>query len=90
MRVLLVDPQTESRDALRRVFAGEGDQVRGVATLPEASRQLLEFLPDTVVAALDFPEEEVFGFFEEALRLDPRRALYALADSTGLEDGVRA
>jgi two-component system response regulator AtoC len=90
MRVLLVDPQTESRDALRRVFAGEGDQVRGVATLPEASRQLLEFLPDTVVAALDFPEEEVFGFFEEALRLDPRRALYALADSTRLEDGVRA
>jgi DNA-binding NtrC family response regulator len=90
MRVLLVDPQTESRDALRRVFAGERDQVRGVATLPEASRQLLEFLPDTVVAALDFPEEEVFGFFEEALRLDPRRALYALTDSARLEDGVRA
>ena len=72
------------------MFAGEGDQVRGVATLPEGSRQLLEFLPDTVVAALDFPEEEVFGFFEEALRLDPRRALYALTDSALLEDGVRA
>ena len=90
MRVLLVDPQADSRDALRRVFAGGGDQVRSVATISEASRQLGEFLPDAVVSALDFPEEEVFGFFEEALRLDPHRALYALADATKLEDGVGA
>jgi two-component system, NtrC family, response regulator AtoC len=90
MRVLLVDPQPESRDALRRAFAGSGDQVRSVATIAEAVRQLAEFAPDAVVSALGFPEEEVFGFFDEALRLDPHRALYAVADATRLEDGVRA
>jgi DNA-binding NtrC family response regulator len=90
MKVLLVDPDPESRDALRRAFAGAGDQVRGVTTLADAGRQLSEFLPDAVVAAVDFPEEEVSRFFDHALRLDPRRALYALSDSAKLEEGVRA
>ena len=85
MRVLLVDPDPESRDALRRAFAGAGDQVRGVTTLADAGRQLSEFLPDAVVTAVDFPEGDVSQFFEEALRLDQRRALYALADSQRLE-----
>ena len=75
---------------MRRAFAGAGDQVRGVATIPEGQRQLRDFAPDAVVTALDFPEEDVFGFFDEALRLDPRRALYALADSSALEAGVSA
>ncbi len=90
MKVLLVDPDPESRDALRRAFTGAGDQVHGVTTLGEAGRQLSEFLPDAVVAAVDFPEEEVVRFFDETLRLDPRRALYALTDSARLEEGVRA
>jgi two-component system, NtrC family, response regulator AtoC len=90
MKVLLVDPDPESRDALRRAFTGAGDQVRGVTTLGEAGRQLSEFLPDAVIAAIDFPEGEVVRFFDETLRLDPRRALYALTDSARLEEGVRA
>src|SRR5262245_32235097 len=90
MKILLADPEPESRDAMRRAFAGAGDQVRGVATLSEAARQLPDLAPDAVVASLDFPESEVFRFFEEALRLDPKRALYALVDSTRLEEGVSA
>lgn len=90
MKVLVVDPQPESRDALRRAFGEAGDQVRGVTTLEEAVRQLAEFLPDAVVSALDFPEEGVTRFFQSALRLDPRRAVYALTDASRLEDGVRA
>src|SRR5512144_123126 len=90
MRVLLVDPDPESRDALRRAFAGAGDQVHGVTTLADAGRQLTEFLPDAVVTAVDFPEGDVSQFFDEALRLDPRRTLYALADSQRLEESVRA
>src|SRR5262249_48330921 len=90
MRVLLVDPQDESRDALRQTFAAAGDQVRGLATLSEAGRALAEFAPDAVIVALDFPEESVGAFFDEALRRDPRLALYALADSSALEAGVRA
>ena len=90
MKVLIVDPDPESRDALRLAFAGAGDQVHGVTTLADAGRQLCEFLPDALVVAVDFPESEVSQFFDEALRLDPRRALYALADSARLEEGVRA
>ena len=90
MKVLLVDPQTESRDAMRRIFAEEGDQVRSVASLSEAARQLSEFLPDAVVSALDFPEDDLFGFFDEALRRDPRMALYALTASTRLDSRARS
>ena len=90
MRILLVDPDPASRDALRQAFAGAGDQVRGVTTPADGSRQLAEFHPDAVVAALDFPEEELARLFDETLRLDPRRALYALTEAGRLEDGVRA
>src|SRR5450759_2438954 len=90
MKVLLVDPDPASRDALRQAFAGAGDQVRGVTTTADGSRQLAEFHPDAVVAALDFSEEELARLFDEILRLDPRRALYALTDAGRLEDGVRA
>jgi two-component system, NtrC family, response regulator AtoC len=90
MKVLLVDPDPASRDALRQAFAGAGDQVRGVITPADGSRQLAEFHPDAVVAALDFPEEELTRLFDETLRLDPHRALYALTEAGRLEDGVRA
>ena len=39
MKVLLVDPDPVSRDALRQAFAGAGDQVRGVTTPAEGGRQ---------------------------------------------------
>src|SRR5258706_4394244 len=90
MKVLLVDPDPSSRDALRQAFAGAGDQVRGVTTTADGARQLGEFHPDAVVAALDFPEDELTRLFDETLRLDPRRALYALTEAGKLEDGVRA
>src|SRR5512142_2243841 len=85
MKVLVVDPDPESRGALRRAFAGAGEQVRGVTTLVEGGRQISELLPDAVVVAVDFSEAEVAQFFAEALRLEPRLALYALTGSAGRE-----
>src|SRR6478672_1963512 len=90
MKILLVDPEHASRDALRQAFAGAGDQVRGVTTLEDGAKQLAEFHPDAVVSALDFPDDDLTRFFDEALRLDPHRALYALTGAGRLEDGVRA
>ena len=89
MKVLIADPDPESRDALRRAFAEAGDQVRGAATLAEAERQLADLAPDAVVAALDFPEGDGLALLENASR-DRRRALYALVESSRLEEGVRA
>jgi two-component system, NtrC family, response regulator AtoC len=90
MKVLIVDPEPSSRDLLRREFGAAGDPVRGVATLAEADRHLLEFSPDAVVAALDVPDGDALEFLARARRSDPRRGVYALIDGSRLEDGVRA
>ena len=90
MRVLLVDPVEESRDALRRAFSAAGDQVRGVATAAEADRLLAEFAPDTVVVAFDGDSPESAGLLDRARSSDPRRGVYALIEGARLEDGVRA
>ena len=90
MRVLIADPDPDSRDALRRAFAEGGDQVRSIAALAEGARQLAEFHPDAVVAALDFPDGNAVAFLQAAGARDPRRGLYAVIDGLRLEDGVRA
>ena len=62
MKVLVVDPQPESRDALRRALSSAGGQVRGFASAAEAKRHLAEYVPDVVVAALDLPGKETETF----------------------------
>ncbi|HSS44537.1 MAG TPA: response regulator, partial [Thermoanaerobaculia bacterium] len=90
MRVLIVDPDSQSRDSLRRAFGESGEQARSVENLPEARRHLAEFRPDAVIVALDFPAGGGESLLEEALREDPGRAVYALVDRERLEDGVAA
>jgi DNA-binding NtrC family response regulator len=91
MRVLIVDGESESRDALRRAFASAGDQVRVVAALPDGERQLGEFQPHVVIAAVPSGESgAAFAFLDSARAADPRRGIYALVDGVRLEDGVSA
>jgi DNA-binding NtrC family response regulator len=89
MKILIVDPDPESRDALRRAYQSVGAQVRGVASVPEADRHLAELQPDVLVAALD-PDREGLRFLLEAGSASPGRATYALVDSDRLEDAVEA
>jgi DNA-binding NtrC family response regulator len=91
MRVLIVDGESESRDALRRAFASAGDQVRVVAALPDGERQLAEFQPHVVIAAVSPGDPApAHAFLESARTADPRRGIYALVDGARLEDGVSA
>jgi DNA-binding NtrC family response regulator len=91
MRVLIVDPAGDSRDALRRGFAEAGDQVRGAASLSDGEKQLVEFQPDIVVAALDGAEDGAgLAFLDSARSADPRRGIYALIDGSRLEEAVTA
>jgi DNA-binding NtrC family response regulator len=90
MNVLIADPDPESRDALRRAFVEGGDHARGVATIAEAERQLIELAPDAIVAAVDFPEGDGMALLEKAARSDGRRALFALVEVSNLESGVAA
>jgi DNA-binding NtrC family response regulator len=90
MKVLVVDPREESRDALRQAFGAAGDQVRGAASPVEAVRFLAEFAPDVVIVGLESGNGEAEAFLAEALASDPRRGVYALIAGERLEEGVRA
>lgn len=83
MKVLVLDPDPSSRDALRREFAALGASVRSFSGPAEAIQALLEFGPDIVAAALESPEEVA------ALRGDDGlRSVYALVDSSDLDRAV--
>ena len=90
MKVLVVDPDPESRDALRRALSAAGGQVRGFASAAEARRQLSEYAPDVVVAALDLPERGSEAFLAQAPGDVPRRTVWALAPEGQLEDAIAA
>src|SRR5437667_6131928 len=90
MKVLIADPDPGSRDALRRAFAQAGDQVRGVATLSDARKQIAEFLPDAVVAAWEFPGEDPGRLMEAASAAAARQEFFALVDQGRLADAVLA
>ncbi|HEV8608956.1 MAG TPA: helix-turn-helix domain-containing protein [Thermoanaerobaculia bacterium] len=89
MKVLVVDPDPESRDALRRAFSASGGQIRGVASAAEGSRHLAELLPDIVVAAVDLPNSGAERFLSEAAG-DRRRAVWALVPTERLDLAVEA
>lgn len=90
MKVLFVDPEEPSRDALRRCLAAFGYPARGFASVPEAEAALAEFGPEVVVAALDASDGEGEAFLARARAADPRRAVFALVGSGELDRAVAA
>jgi len=90
MKVLVVDPEPESRDVLRRALSAAGGSVRGCATAAEARRQLADYSPDVVVAALDLPGSESGEVLAEASRLAPRRKVWVLAPEGRIEEALAA
>lgn len=61
-----------------------------MATLAEAKRQLTEYAPDVVVAALDLPDGDPVAFLAESTRERPPRGAWALAPAGALEPAVHA
>lgn len=90
MKVLVVDPALDSRDALRQAISGAGSQFRGVASIADGRRQLAEFGPDAVLVALDLSDGDPLAFLAEVARERPRPAAWALAPAGGLEQAVHA
>ena len=86
MKVLVVDPSSESRDAVRRAFSSLGCSVRGFVSAEEGEKALVEFAPDVVVAPFESAEEEGAAFLTCARA--PGRVVYALIDGSRLEQGV--
>ena len=90
MKALIVDPDPESRDALRLAFQAKDVSARGVATAFEGRRHLSELRPEVLVVALEDGLAEAGQLLDEAIGSDPRRAVYALVAGDRLEDGVAA
>ncbi|HYB54288.1 MAG TPA: helix-turn-helix domain-containing protein [Thermoanaerobaculia bacterium] len=89
MKTLIVDKDTESRDALRRAFQSAGEQVRSFESAWEGRRHLADFQPDVVVVAVGSERGEEWAFLSDAAR-DPARAVFAAVETARLEDGVDA
>jgi two-component system nitrogen regulation response regulator NtrX len=92
MKALLVDPNDESRDALRRALASMGCSVRGFASVAEGERALdsADFDPSLLVIALDAADGSPQELLSRARAEDPRRLTLALVDQTSLEPAVNA
>lgn len=90
MRVLVVDPNAESRDALRRALASLACSVRGFAGVADGARALAEFDPALLVVALDANDGDPLALLHEARASDPRRVTLALVDQTRLDLAVDA
>src|SRR4029450_7898846 len=88
MKVLVLDPDESSRDALRRGFAAAGGSVRVCATPAGAEPALPQHDPDVVVAALDAASAPDLV---TCMRAGARgRIVYALVDSNDLERAVES
>jgi two-component system, NtrC family, response regulator AtoC len=86
MKVLVLDSDASSRDALRQGFAAAGGAVRVFSDAGEAGRALAEMEPELVVAALDTPGgPDLLG---RARRDGFPRIVYTLVDSGDLESGI--
>lgn len=90
MKVLLLDNDAESRGALRAAFAEAGCQVRCVEDAGSGRKQLAEYRPEIVVAALDLPVAPGGDFLADALRTDGHASVYALVASDRLDDATGA
>jgi DNA-binding NtrC family response regulator len=92
MKALLVDPNAESRDALRRALAAMGCSVRGFASVAEGERALesAEFDPSLLVVALDAADGDPEELLGRSRAQDPRRVTLALVDQSSLDSAVDA
>jgi DNA-binding NtrC family response regulator len=90
MKVLLLDNEPGSRGELRAAFAEAGCQVRCVDDVASGRKQLVEYRPEIVVAALDLGPAGGAAFLAEALKSDPRGSVYALVPADRLEAATEA
>jgi two-component system, NtrC family, response regulator AtoC len=86
MKVLVLDPDAISRDALRQGFAAAGAAVRVFSEAAEADRALPDFQPEVLVAALDAPGAA--DLVARARTDGSGRIVYALVDREDLDRGV--
>ena len=91
LRILVVDDDTDGREAMGALLAQAGIQVALAASVAEARRALRAFHPDIVVSDLAMPGEDGFDLLEElhALEAHAGRHIAAVAMTAVSDPDVR-
>jgi len=71
LRVLLVDDETDVRDAFAALLEGFGARVRTAASVREAMTALHQSIPDVVVSDLGMPDEDGYELIRQVRMLPP-------------------
>jgi signal transduction histidine kinase/ActR/RegA family two-component response regulator len=90
LRVLVVEDETDSRELIELLLAGEGATVRTAASAPEALGAAAEFSPDVVLSDVGMPERDGYWLARELRQRWPRLPTIALTAFSSAEDVARA
>jgi PAS domain S-box-containing protein len=94
VRVLIVDPDPASREAMSRVLGVAGAQTRATATVDEALRQVGSFHPDVMLSEVGARGADGYGLIRSVRALPAERGgclrAAALTTSAQAEAGMRA
>ncbi len=88
MKALIFDPNTETRDALRRVLASLQCSVRSFGDVTEAGQELVDFAPEIVLSACDAPGGE--ALLAKAGASSSAPDMFAIVDRADLDRAVAA
>ncbi len=97
VRVLVVEDDEGTRDALAEMLRLAGADARGAESAAEAMRTLAEFRPELLVCDIAMPEEDGYAFIRRVRALEPARggdvpalALTALASEEDRHQAIEA
>jgi CheY-like chemotaxis protein len=80
MRLLLVEDDADTREALTELLAAEGAEVRPVPSASAGLAALKEFAPHVIISDIGMPDEDGYAFLRKVRELkDPIAAVPAIA-----------
>jgi two-component system nitrogen regulation response regulator GlnG len=88
--LLVIDDEQSVRYSFRRVFEGEGVQVKTARTALEGLEQVREHSPDVVVLDLQLPDRSGLEVFQDLKGLDPKRPVIFITAHGTTETAIEA
>jgi CheY-like chemotaxis protein/two-component sensor histidine kinase len=94
LRVLVVDDETDTREALQMLLEGAGAEVGGSASAADALEVLRHWTPEVLVADIAMPSEDGYALLRQVRAREPAEGgdvpALALTAYAGAEDRRRA
>jgi CheY-like chemotaxis protein len=94
LRILIVDDDSDSREALAALLMLRAAEVRSVATVREALEVLTDWQPHVLISDIGMPDEDGYDLIREVRALEAGNGRHipaiALTGYAAVEDGERA